>query len=63
MLVLSRRVGESIQIPVAEGMITIRIVAFNGNQVRVGVEAPQSVQILRDDMVHKKPRAEQEAAR
>ena len=47
MLVLSRKTGESIQI---DGQIKITIVTVSGNRVKVGIEAPEEVQILRSEL-------------
>ncbi|WP_392890699.1 carbon storage regulator CsrA [Pseudomonas migulae] len=47
MLVLSRVVGEMISIG---DDISVRIVAINGNTVRFGVEAPQSVNVHRAEV-------------
>jgi carbon storage regulator len=44
MLILTRRVGESIKIG-AE--ITVSVQGVNGNQVRVGIEAPREVAVHR----------------
>ncbi|MGY2189510.1 carbon storage regulator CsrA [Pseudomonas sp. SDO5591_S426] len=47
MLVLSRVVGELISIG---DTISIRVVGVNGNSVRFGVEAPQSVDVHRSEI-------------
>ncbi len=47
MLVLSRKAGESIQI---DGQIKITIVTVSGNRVKVGIEAPEEVLILRSEL-------------
>jgi carbon storage regulator len=46
-LVLSRKTGETIHI---EGQIKVKIVKINGNRVKVGIEAPDNVQILRSEL-------------
>jgi carbon storage regulator len=46
MLVLGRRIGESVTI--GNGIV-VRILGVRGGQVRVGVEAPASVQVRRPD--------------
>ena len=48
MLVLSRNVGESI---VVGGNITVTIVEVNNNQIRVGIDAPKSIPILRKELI------------
>lgn len=48
MLVLSRRKDESIVLP---GLgITIEVIRVNGNKVRLGIKAPDSVRILRGEL-------------
>lgn len=46
MLVVTRKVDESLRIG---DSITITIVRVQGDQVRVGIDAPKHVQVLRDD--------------
>ena len=48
MLVLSRKVDETIQIG---DDIEIRILEVKGDTVRIGIEAPKSVDILRGELV------------
>ncbi len=48
MLVLSRRLNESI---VIDDRITITVVAVDGTQVRLGLEAPKEVPIFRKELL------------
>jgi carbon storage regulator len=48
MLVLSRRADESI---VIGDRITVRVVEIRGNQVRLAIEAPKEVRVLRTELV------------
>jgi carbon storage regulator len=48
MLVVSRKVGEKI---VIDGGIEVVIVGIRGDKVRVGVEAPKSVTVVREELV------------
>ena len=48
MLVLSRRVGESI---VIGDDVTITVLEFRGEVVRIGVDAPRSVQVRRQELL------------
>jgi carbon storage regulator len=47
MLVLTRRIGEEI---VIDGDIRIRITAVQGGKVRIGVTAPPSVRVDRQEV-------------
>lgn len=47
MLVLSRKPGEKI---VIDNSIVITVVEVEGNRVRIGVEAPDNVRILRGEL-------------
>ena len=47
MLVLQRRRGEEILI---DGCIRIKILSTKGNSVRIGIEAPDDVSILRGEL-------------
>jgi carbon storage regulator CsrA len=48
-LVLSRRLNEKIVLP---GLgVTIEVVALKGNVVRLGIEAPPDVKVLREELV------------
>ena len=48
MLVLSRRVGETINIG---NDIKITVTAISGGQVRIGISAPKEVKVLRQELV------------
>lgn len=48
MLVLSRKPGERILI---DGRIAITIVRIGPNNVRLGIEAPKELNIVRDELV------------
>ncbi|MCS6852799.1 MAG: carbon storage regulator CsrA [Gemmataceae bacterium] len=50
MLVLSRKLGESI---VIDNQITVTVVAVDGNKVRLGIMAPPEVRIDREE-VHRR---------
>jgi carbon storage regulator len=47
MLVLSRKLNESI---IINGNIRVTVVGIRGNHVRVGIEAPTSVPIIREEL-------------
>ncbi len=48
MLVLSRKLGESI---VIGDNIRVTVVGVNGGKIRIGIEAPQDVLVLREELV------------
>lgn len=50
MLVLTRRLGESITIG---DNVKIVIVDVDGNQVKIGIEAPRSVEVYREELYEK----------
>ncbi len=59
MLVLSRKSGESI---VIGNDITITVVEFRGDQVRLGIDAPRSVPVYREELYAEVSRQNREAA-
>lgn len=48
MLVLTRRIGEDVLLPGVRVRITLLSVA--GGRIRLGVEAPRTVQVLRGEL-------------
>lgn len=50
MLILSRRIGETLHI--GDG-IKVTVIGIKGNQVRIGIDAGQDVKILRDELLPK----------
>ncbi len=48
MLVLSRKFNESI---VIDGGIRITVVEIRGHQIRLGIEAPREVGVMREELV------------
>lgn len=48
MLVLTRKQGESIQIG---SDITVHITQISGNQVKIGIDAPSFVVVMRSEIV------------
>lgn len=48
MLVLSRKLGESV---VIQGRIAVKVLGIRGGTVRLGIEAPRDIAILRKELV------------
>ncbi len=55
MLILSRRIGESI---IINENITITVMGIMGSQVRFGVKAPQSIPVDREEIHERKMRGD-----
>ncbi|WP_045762332.1 carbon storage regulator CsrA [Xanthomonas albilineans] len=47
MLILTRRVGETLMIG---DSVTVTVLAVNGHQVRVGIEAPIDIPVHREEV-------------
>ncbi len=47
MLILTRRIGESVKI---NEDITVTVLGIKGNQVRIGVDAPRHVSVHREEI-------------
>ena len=56
MLVLSRKVGERIQIG---NDVELVVTAIQGNRVQLGIAAPKSVRITRGELAKKEPTLEE----
>ena len=56
MLILTRRVGETVMIG---SDVTVTILGVKGNQVRVGVNAPRTVAVHREEIFERIKREEQ----
>ncbi len=56
MLILTRRVGETVMIG---DDVTITVLGVKGNQVRVGINAPKSVAVHREEIYERIKREQQ----
>jgi len=58
MLILTRRAGESIMIG---DEVTVTVLGINGNQIRIGIDAPREIAVHRKE-VYERIKAEPEEA-
>ena len=60
MLILTRRVGETIIIEMPAGeRIEVAVLGVKGSQVRIGTQAPDDIQIMREELLERADKAGQ----
>ncbi|MEI7926451.1 MAG: carbon storage regulator [Chloroflexota bacterium] len=59
MLILTRKAEQGI---VIDGNVVLRILAVDGERVKIGVEAPRSITVLREELLTEAADANQAAA-
>lgn len=53
MLVLSRKVGETI---IVGDAVQLKVVAISNNKVRLGITAPKELAIVREELIRSEPK-------
>lgn len=50
MLILTRRIGETLIVGEGKDRVTITVLGVNGHQVKIGIDAPRSVPVHREEI-------------
>ncbi|MAX51809.1 MAG: carbon storage regulator [Methylophaga sp.] len=57
MLILTRRIGESL---IIDEDTVVTVLGTKGNQVRIGIDAPDDVNIIREELLSREKQPEKE---
>jgi carbon storage regulator len=61
MLIVSRKVNEEVVIG-KEGNIVVKVISISRNVIRLGIEAPEDIPILRRELLDREPNKGEENA-
>ncbi|MBU0539343.1 MAG: carbon storage regulator CsrA [Gammaproteobacteria bacterium] len=50
MLILTRRIGETLVVEIEQRLIEVTVLGVRGNQVRLGINAPKEVAVNREEI-------------
>lgn len=53
MLILTRKIGEAVEIGEGDNLATVTLLNFQGGQARIGVEAPKHVKVHRHEVAER----------
>lgn len=62
MLVLSRKVGESIIIGEGDNQVKMTVIEIKGGRMRVGIEAPKTTPVFRQELLIKDNPAQRDSS-
>jgi len=54
MLVLTRNEGQNLMIETKEGLVTVKVLSVDGGQIKLGVDAPRSLPVNREEIYDRK---------
>ncbi len=60
MLILTRKKDETIMV---RNDVRIKVLGVSGNQVKIGIDAPREVRILRDELIEADKKKNEESAK
>jgi len=61
MLIVSRKVNEEVVIG-KEGNIVVKVISISRNVIRIGIDAPEDIPILRRELLDREPNKGEENA-
>lgn len=49
MLILTRKLEQGI---IIDGQVVVRVLAIEGERIKIGIEAPRAISVLREELLH-----------